>query len=138
MSNRKAIAAMVAFLSIGAALVQIERRNQAPANSDTLHIYIPCSSVTKALELTVLIDGKAAAEKTLRYGGPQPCIDEIIIPLPAGPHEIQARSGVLGNSAAKKLSVNPGQNWLVISPRRAAGGHLEWVIEQHAARPKFL
>ncbi|MDO8804684.1 MAG: hypothetical protein Q7R35_09630 [Elusimicrobiota bacterium] len=134
MRYSKAIAALVILLSISAALVQIEKRSQI---SETLHIYIPCSSLTKALELTVLIDGKVAAEKTLRYGGPQPCIDEITVNPPAGPHELLVRSGVLGNSAARKFSMNPGENWIVISLRRAPGGSWEWDIEQHTARPKF-
>jgi len=136
MNYRKTIAAIVVLLSMGASLVLIEKRNQPRPKSEALHIYIPCSSLTKASELTVLIDGKVVAEKVLRYGGPQPCIDEITVNPPAGPHEILARS-VLGNSAAKSVSLKPGENWIVISPRRARGGAWEWVIEQHAAQPKF-
>lgn len=136
MSYRKAIAVIVALLSIGASLTLIERRSPARQKSEALHIYIPCSALTKASELTVLIDGLVVAEKILRYGGPQPCVDEITVNLPAGPHEVLARS-MLGNSAPGAVSVKPGENWLVISPRRARGGAWEWLIEQHPARPKF-
>jgi len=136
MNYRKAIAAIVALLSIGVSLKLIERRTQTQPNSAALHIYIPCSSLTKASELTVLIDGRVAAEKILRYGGPQPCVDEVTVNPTAGKHELQVRS-VLGNSAAKSVTVNPGENWLVISPRRARNGSWEWDIEQHTARPKF-
>jgi len=137
-NNRKAIAMMLVMLSVWAALAQIERKNRLiQPNSGTLHIYVPCSPATKLAELTVLIDGKVAAEKTLRYGGPQPCIDELTVVQPAGQHEIQARSGLPGASAPGRVSIKPGENWIVISRRRAAGGSWEWVIEQHPAQPEF-
>lgn len=136
MNYRKAIAAIVALLSVGVSLKLIERSNQTPPNSAALHIYIPCSTLTKASELTVLVDGRVVAEKILRYGGPQPCIDEITVTQPAGTHQILARS-MLGNSAAKAVSLTPGENWIVLSPQRARGGSWEWVIEQYTARPKF-
>lgn len=117
----------------------ISEKLTASATS-SLQVDIFCGELKTTTEFHIVIDDRDVGKVDAKFKGLMPCLESFHATLQPGAHTVKVESKRLQTSGSLPITVRPGQNWVIVNPRKESqGNRFQWSfsMQQEKSRPMY-